>query len=112
MAMERLMDKAAAAFAIEPLEIRRRNLVRRFPYVSATGLTFDEASYVEAMEMAASAAGLPAFRQRQMKARAAGHYLGLRVATFSARTGYGTPAFPASRTETAPGWETVELAMG
>jgi len=111
MAMERLMDKAAAAFAIEPVEIRRRNLVRRFPYVSATGLTFDEASYVEAMEMAAAAAGLPAFRQRQMKARAEGHYLGVGVATFSERTGYGTPAFAARGMEVAPGWETVELAM-
>src|SRR5260370_13985224 len=50
MALERLMDKAAAAFAIGPLEIRRRNLVRRLPYVSATGLTFDAASSVEAME--------------------------------------------------------------
>jgi aerobic carbon-monoxide dehydrogenase large subunit len=111
LAMERLMDKAAAAFAIEHLEIRRRNLIRRFPYVSATGLTFDEASYVEAMEMAAAAAGLPAFRQRQMKARAEGHYLGLGVATFSERTGYGTPAFAARGMEVAPGWETVELAM-
>ncbi len=111
MAMERLMDKAAAAFAIEPVEIRRRNLVRRFPYVSATGLTFDEASYVEAMEMAASAADLPTFRQRQAKMRHAGRYLGLGIATFSERTGYGTPAFAARGMEVAPGWETVELAM-
>jgi aerobic carbon-monoxide dehydrogenase large subunit len=111
MAMERLMDKAAATFAIAPLEIRRRNLIRRFPYVSATGLTFDEASYVEAMETAASAADLPAFRKRQAQARAAGRYLGLGIATFSERTGYGTPAFAARGMEITPGWETVELAM-
>ncbi len=41
-AIERLMDKAAAAFGIDPVEIRRRNLIRRFPYASATGLVFDE----------------------------------------------------------------------
>jgi carbon-monoxide dehydrogenase large subunit len=111
MAMERLMDKAATAFGIEPLEIRRRNLIRRFPYVSATGLTFDEASYVETMETAASEADLPVFRKRQAQARAAGHYLGLGIATFSERTGYGTPAFAARGMEVAPGWETVELAM-
>ena len=111
MAMERLMDKAAAALGIEPLEIRRRNLVSRFPYVSATGLTFDEASYVETMETAASVADLPAFRKRQAEARAAGRYLGLGIATFSERTGYGTPAFAARGMEIAPGWETVELSM-
>jgi carbon-monoxide dehydrogenase large subunit len=111
MAMERLMDRAADAFGIEPLEIRRRNLIRRFPYVSATGLTFDEASHVETMESAAFAADLPAFRKHQAAARAAGRYLGIGVATFSERTGYGTPAFAARGMEVTPGWETVELAM-
>ena len=36
-ALERLMDKAAASFGIDPVEIRRRNLIDRFPYTSATG---------------------------------------------------------------------------
>jgi carbon-monoxide dehydrogenase large subunit len=111
LAMERLMDKAAAAFAIDPVEIRRRNLIRRFPYVSATGITFDEASYVETMEMAVAAADLPGFRKGQAAARTAGRYLGLGVATFSERTGYGSPAFAARGMEITPGWETVELAM-
>src|SRR5215475_4411044 len=31
-AVERLMDKAAAAFGLDPIEIRRRNLVTTFPY--------------------------------------------------------------------------------
>src|SRR6185503_3360642 len=43
--LERLMDKAARAFAIEPADIRRRNLIDKFPYTSAAGLKFDEASY-------------------------------------------------------------------
>jgi carbon-monoxide dehydrogenase large subunit len=111
LAMERLMDKTAAAFGIEPLEIRRRNLIKTFPYVSATGLVFDEASYVETMEVAAKAIDVPAFRKHQAKARAAGRYLGLGIATFSERTGYGTPAFAARGMEVTPGWETVELAM-
>jgi carbon-monoxide dehydrogenase large subunit len=111
MAMERLMDKAAAAFAIDPIEIRRRNLIRRFPYVSATGLTFDQASYVETMETAVAAADLPAFRKFQAAERSAGRYVGLGIATFSERTGYGSPAFAARGMEITPGWETVELAM-
>jgi carbon-monoxide dehydrogenase large subunit len=111
LAMERLMDRAAAAFGIEPVEIRRRNLIKKFPYVSATGLTFDEASYVETMEMAAAAGKVPAFRKRQAEARQSGRYLGLGVATFSERTGYGTPAFAARGMDVTPGWETVALAM-
>jgi carbon-monoxide dehydrogenase large subunit len=110
-AIERLMDKAAAAFDLDPVEIRRRNLVRDFPYTSATGLEFDQASYVETMETAVRAADVASFRARQQKARAQGRYLGLGFSTFSERTGYGTPAFAARGMDVTPGWETVELSM-
>jgi aerobic carbon-monoxide dehydrogenase large subunit len=109
--LERLMDKAAAAFGLDAIEIRRRNLVRRFPHTSATGLVFDEATYVETMEIAARAMNVPAFRVRQAQERANGRYLGIGFATFSERTGYGTPAFAARGMEITPGWETVEIAM-
>jgi carbon-monoxide dehydrogenase large subunit len=110
-AIERLMDRAAVAFGIEPSELRRRNLIDRFPYVSATGLTFDEAAYVETLDLAVKHIGLPAFRARQKEARANGRYLGIGLSTFSERTGYGTPAFAARGMEITPGWETVEIAM-
>jgi aerobic carbon-monoxide dehydrogenase large subunit len=109
--LERLMDKAAAAFALDPIEIRRRNLIRNFPYTSATGLIFDEASYIETMDVAVKALDVPAFRARQSRERNNGRFLGLGLATFSERTGYGTPAFAARGMEITPGWETVELAM-
>jgi carbon-monoxide dehydrogenase large subunit len=110
-ALEALMEKAAAAFGLDPLEIRRRNLIKTFPYTSVTGLVFDEASYVETMEGAVEAVNIPAFRARQKDARAQGRYLGLGFATFSERTGYGTPAFAARGMEVTPGWETVEIVM-
>ncbi len=111
LAIERLMDKAAAVFGLDPIEIRRRNLVKAFPHTSVTGLVYDEASYVETMEAAVNAVDLPAFRGRQAKARAEGRYLGLGVATFCERTGYGTQAFAARGMEVTPGWETVEMSM-
>ena len=111
LAMEQLMDRAAAAFGLERAEIRRRNLVRQFPFTSATGLVYDDASYVETMEAAVAAADFPGFRARQAAALAAGQYLGIGMATFCERTGYGTPAFAARGMEVTPGWEVVELAM-
>jgi carbon-monoxide dehydrogenase large subunit len=38
-------------------------------------------------------------------------YLGIGIATFSERTGYGSPAFAARGMDITPGWETVEIAM-
>src|SRR6516225_8037783 len=110
-AIERLMDKAAAAFGIDPVEIRKRNLIRRFPYTSPTGLVFDEGSYVETLQIAAAEIDRPKFSARQREARARGRFLGVGFATFSERTGYGSPAFAARGMEIAPGWETVEIVM-
>jgi carbon-monoxide dehydrogenase large subunit len=110
-ALERLMDKAARGFGIDPVGIRRRNLIDKFPYTSATGLTFDEASYKETLEIAVRAIDLPGFRKRQKEAREKGRYLGIGFATFSERTGYGSPAFAARGMEITPGWETVFLTV-
>ena len=111
LAMERLMDCAAARFGLDQLEIRRRNLVQSFPYRTATGLTYDEGSYRQALELAAERIDVAAFRERQRAARAKGRYLGIGFAVFNERTGYGTPAFAARGMDITPGYERVELAM-
>ena len=110
-ALERLMDKAASALRLDPIEIRRRNLIDKFPYTSAMGLVYDEASYRQTLEMAVKAIDLPAFRARQQQARAQGRHLGIGFATFCERTGYGSPAFAARGMEITPGWETVILTV-
>jgi len=110
-ALETLMDKAAKTLSIDPVDLRRHNLITTFPYTSATGLVFDDASYRETMELAVAALDIPGFRHRQGEARKSGRYLGLGIATFSERTGYGTPAFAARGMEITPGWEVVDLSM-
>jgi carbon-monoxide dehydrogenase large subunit len=109
--LERAIDKAAAAFGLDPVEIRRRNLIDTFPYTSAAGLEFDEASYRQTLETAVAALDLPAWRKRQKEARARGRHLGIGFATFSERTGYGSPAFAARGMEITPGWETVIVSV-
>ena len=109
--MERLMDTAAARLGIDPIEIRRRNLIDKFPYKSATGLTFDVATYRETMEIAVRELPLVQLRERQAALRKQGRHLGIGFSTFSERTGYGTPAFAARGMESTPGYEIVDIAM-
>ncbi len=111
LAMERLMDVAARRFGTGPIDIRRTNLVRKFPHTTPSGLVLDEGSYAEALEDAARAADLPAFRARQQAARAHGRLLGIGVSVFCERTGYGTPAFAARGMSITPGFERVHLSM-
>ncbi len=110
-ALERAMDKGAAAFGLDPVDIRRRNLIDKFPHTSPTGLVFDEGSYKETLELALKHIDLAAFRARQKAARAKGRYFGIGFATFSERTGYGTPAFAARGMEITVGWETVIVSV-
>ena len=110
-ALERLMDKGAAACGLDPVEIRRRNLIDKFPYTSVTGLIFDEGSYRKTLDMAVEAINLAAFRARQIAERKRGRYLGIGFATFSERTGYGSPAFAARGMAITPGWETVVISV-
>ncbi|WP_064745198.1 xanthine dehydrogenase family protein molybdopterin-binding subunit [Pseudonocardia acaciae] len=51
--MERLMDEIAAELGLDPVEVRRRNVITEFPYTTATGLTYDPGSYRETLELVA-----------------------------------------------------------
>jgi carbon-monoxide dehydrogenase large subunit len=110
-ALERLIDKGAAACGLDPVEIRRRNLIAKFPYTSATGLVFDEGSYRKTLEIAAEQLDLRGFRTRQAEERKRGRYLGIGFGAFSERTGYGSPAFAARGMAITPGWETVIMTV-
>ncbi|MET0565208.1 MAG: xanthine dehydrogenase family protein molybdopterin-binding subunit [Acidimicrobiia bacterium] len=111
LAMERMMDIAAERFGLDPVEIRRRNLITQFPYRSTTGIVYDEGSYVASLEKAAEVVDFDSFRRRQAEARDDGRFLGIGFSVFSERTGYGTPAFAPRNMAVTPGYETVEMAM-
>ncbi|TSD64389.1 xanthine dehydrogenase family protein molybdopterin-binding subunit [Aeromicrobium piscarium] len=107
LAMERLMDVAAAELDLDPVQIRRKNLVSEFPHRTPSGLVLDEASHLETLQLAADMADLAAFRDRQRAARAEGRYLGIGFSSFAERTGYGTPAFAARSVPMSLGREAI-----
>jgi len=96
---ERLMDMAAKALGIDPLEIRRRNLVRddEFPYRIASGIIWDRTGFIACLDAAAEAANYAALRQQQAAARAAGRWFGIGLSSYAELTGIG------SRIAVAPG---------
>jgi len=88
--IERAMDALARRLGIDPVEIRRRNLVPadRHPY--ATGLTtagrgpveYDTGDYPRCMDLALETLDLPAARREQARLRAEGRYLGIGVVNY------------------------------
>jgi aerobic carbon-monoxide dehydrogenase large subunit len=51
--LECTVDVAAREFGIDPLELRRRNLIRELPYETALGWTYDSGDYARCLDLAA-----------------------------------------------------------
>ncbi len=79
VAREQMMDVVARAVGLDPLEFRRRNVIRDndLPYASASGMVYDHVSPSETLEQAASMIDYDAFRARQALAGQEGRHLGV-----------------------------------
>jgi carbon-monoxide dehydrogenase large subunit len=82
--IERLVDEGARALELDPVEIRRRNLIPReaFPYTTATGQVYDSGDYAEALDRALVAADYEGLRRAQAARRRRGELVGVGVATY------------------------------
>ena len=79
---ERMMDLLAERLHLDPVEVRRRNLIQpgQFPYRSPTGGLYDSGDYPAALEKALELASYQELRRQQAQARAAGRCFGIGVA--------------------------------
>jgi aerobic carbon-monoxide dehydrogenase large subunit len=55
--LERAVDDAARALAIDPADLRRRNLIATFPHRSPLGWTYDSGDYRRCLDLALELAG-------------------------------------------------------
>lgn len=101
--LERLMDRIAGVCGLDPVELRRRNLVRSedFPYATPTGGIYDSGDYERALDMVVKNADYQQLRHRQREARERGEYFGIGVATIvdpsATNIGYVGLATPAEQ---------------
>ena len=91
---EALVDQAAAAIGLDPLEIRRRNLLAddAYPYTSPTGYVFERLSHHQCLDKLERLMDYPALRADQAAARGQGIMRGIGLAAFIEITNPG-PAF-------------------
>jgi aerobic carbon-monoxide dehydrogenase large subunit len=95
VAREMLLDIAARRIGIDPVELRRRNLLRRdeLPYTNANGMPYDTAAPLETFELAIEMLDYEAFRREQADALAAGRHLGVGTSTYIEMTTSGMGIF-------------------
>jgi aerobic carbon-monoxide dehydrogenase large subunit len=106
LAREVLLDIAARRMDLDPIELRRRNLLRRddLPYANPNGMPYDNISPFETFEQALAILDCDAFRAEQAEARAAGRYLGLGMSNYvePSTPGYGSYATEAATIRVEP----------
>jgi carbon-monoxide dehydrogenase large subunit len=92
--VERAVDLLAARLRMDPVELRRRNLIpaRAFPYTTATRARYDSGDYEGALDRVLEAAGYEALRAEQAGRRERGdiRQLGIGLSVYVEVTGGGS----------------------
>ncbi len=88
-AVERAVDELAAATGADPVELRRRNLIREFPYDTPTGRRYDSGDYEACLDRCVELLEPRTWRAEQERRRddPAGWPLGVGIACYVERSG-------------------------
>jgi carbon-monoxide dehydrogenase large subunit len=84
LSREVTLDLAAKQIGIDPIELRRRNLLTKAeqPCMTASGMPLIDVTPLECLDELLRVFDLPAFRAEQAAARAEGRYLGIGICTY------------------------------
>ena len=89
---EILLDIAARKMGIDPVELRRKNLLRgdEMPYFNPNGMPYDHVAPMDTFEQAVKILDHEGFRKEQADALAQGRYIGLGLSAYIEPTGAAT----------------------
>jgi carbon-monoxide dehydrogenase large subunit len=92
VAREQMIDHLARSLGIDPLELRRRNVLRDddLPYTMAGGLTYDQMTAHATLEQAAATFGYDDVRAEQARRRSEGRLVGIGMSLFAEPTAFAT----------------------
>jgi 3-oxo-Delta1-steroid hydratase/dehydrogenase large subunit len=92
LALERAMDEVANALGLDPLEVRRRNMIRRdeFPYTIPSGTTYDSGDYETVIDKVLADTNYAALKRERDTLRAAGKLAGIGIAACLEPSGANT----------------------
>ena len=89
--IERLVDLVAAETGLDPVEVRRRNLIEAFEENQdvSTGIVYDSGNYEATLDKAVDHIGYAALREKQAAMRAEGRHMGIGVCSYVEICGLG-----------------------
>ena len=111
--MERTLDLLADRLGLDPVAIRRRNLLARdeYPFTSASGLVYDSGDYPKALDLALRLAGYERLTRERDAARRHGRLLGVGLSCYTEYTGIGAATYRRRGMVDISGHEAATVAM-
>jgi CO/xanthine dehydrogenase Mo-binding subunit len=76
---ERIIDIVATELDLDPVEIRKKNYVKEFPYETPNGCVYDSGDYVGCLDIALDLIGYEGIEARREGAKARGKLLGVGI---------------------------------
>ena len=107
--IERLVDRAARRLGRDPVALRRRNMIARFPYLAALGSLVERGAFAGGLDKALAAADAAGFAARRREAATRGRLRGMGLGCYL-ETARGQPGEWAAIQFPPDG--TVILALG
>ncbi|GEL18074.1 xanthine dehydrogenase family protein molybdopterin-binding subunit [Pseudonocardia asaccharolytica] len=92
--LEQMVDKAARELGMDPVEIRRRNFIRDFPYFIPTGNVYDSGDYDAVLDQTLRLGRYDHWRTEQKRLREQeGRYIGIGLITCAERSVFSATEF-------------------
>jgi carbon-monoxide dehydrogenase large subunit len=112
-AIERMVDELAHHLAIEPYELRKKNLVTKaeMPYMTVAGLKLDTGDYHDALETAARMVNVPEIRRQQAQHQKGKKRIGVGFAIYTEQSGHGVVEWSKRKSRIVPGYEAANVRM-
>lgn len=109
--IERAIDDLARELDLDPLDVRQRNLIDEYPYLTVTGLEIDSGSLLPAVHKAKQVLDYDDLRAEQAEARRQGRLVGIGIANYTEQTAHGLTEYARRMLPITLGFDSATVRM-
>ena len=109
--IERAIDDLARELDLDPLDVRQRNLIDEYPYLTVTALEIDSGSLLPALHKAKEVLAYDDLRAEQAELRRQGRLVGIGIANYTEQTAHGLTEYARRLLPITLGFDSATVRM-
>lgn len=108
---ERIMNEVARRLELDPAEVRRRNFIREFPYVTASEFHLESGDYFATLKLGLEHIGYETLQREHATLAKQGIYRGIGIAFNVEQSAHGKSEWERKGVVYAAGYDTAEMRV-